>query len=40
MPPEALTRNTYSIRGDAFAFGIFLFYIATLRFPWRGKDKY
>lgn len=40
MPPEALGRNIYSIKGDAFAFGIFIYYIATLHFPWKGKDKY
>jgi serine/threonine protein kinase len=40
MAPEALTGNVYSVRGDAFAFGIFLYYLATRHFPWKGKDKH
>lgn len=40
MPPEALISNTYSLKGDAFAFGILLYYLVTHHFPWRGKDKH
>lgn len=40
MPPEALISNAYSLKGDAFAFGILLYYLVTHHFPWRGKDKH
>lgn len=39
MAPQALADNFYSLKGDAFAFGVFLYYIATRHFPWRGKNK-
>lgn len=39
MAPEALTKNIYSPKGDAFAYGVFLYYLATHHFPWKGKDK-
>jgi hypothetical protein len=26
--------------GDAFAFGVLLYYMTTHHFPWKGKDKY
>jgi len=34
-----LADRFYSLKGDAFAFGVFLYYIATKHFPWRGKNK-
>ena len=40
MSPESLGRNVYSLRGDSFAFGVFLYYLATRRFPWKGRDKH
>lgn len=40
MSPESLVKNVYSLRGDSFAFGVFLYYIFTRRFPWKGKDKH
>jgi serine/threonine protein kinase len=40
MSPESLVNNMYSKKGDAFAFGVFLYYLATRRFPWKGKDKH
>lgn len=40
MPPEAINKNHYSLLGDAFAFGVLIYYLSTLRYPWKGKDKY
>lgn len=40
MSPESLVKNVYSLRGDSFAFGVFLYYVATRRFPWKGRDKH
>jgi hypothetical protein len=31
--------NNYSTKSDSFAVGVFLFNIASRKFPWKGKDK-
>ena len=40
MPPEAHKKNHYSLKGDAFAFGVLIYYLSTKHYPWKGKDKF
>jgi serine/threonine protein kinase len=39
MPIESLADNLYSTKSDSFALGVLIYYLASRRFPWRGKDK-
>ena len=39
MPPEALDKHHYSLKGDVFAFGVMCYYLLAGRHPWRGKNK-
>jgi serine/threonine protein kinase len=39
MPPESLSNHVYSSKSDSFALGVMLYYLASKKFPWRGKTK-
>lgn len=39
MPLESLSNHIYSSKTDSFALGVFIYYIASKRFPWKVKNQ-